>query len=111
MADNKINDEEFLSFIIKSLVDHPDDVQIKRTVDEMGVLLSVKLNKEDMGQIIGRNGSTVKAIRTLLRIVGIKNHSRINLKVEEPEGGRATPHESSREEKDASKDNLEDLKI
>lgn len=104
MAD-KINDEEFLSYIVKALVDHPNDVVIKRTVDEMGVLLSVKLNKEDMGQIIGRQGSTVRALRTLLRIVGIKNHSRINLKVEEPEGGSKDSTSSK------AKDNLDDLKI
>ena len=104
MAD-KINDEEFLSYIVKALVDHPNDVVIKRTVDEMGVLLSVKLNKEDMGQIIGRQGSTVRALRTLLRIVGIKNHSRINLKVEEPEGGSKVSQPSK------AKDNLDDLKI
>ena len=104
MAD-KINDEEFLSYIVKALVDHPNDVVIKRTVDEMGVLLSIKLNKEDMGQIIGRQGSTVRALRTLLRIVGIKNHSRINLKVEEPEGGSKVSQSSK------AKDNLDDLKI
>ena len=103
--EDKINDEEFLGYIIKALVDHPDDVVIKRTVDEMGVLLSIKLNKEDMGQVIGRQGSTVRALRTLLRIVGIRNHSRINLKVEEPEGG------SNASQPSKAKDNLDDLKI
>src|SRR5262245_16267076 len=82
-------DQEFLEFIVKSLVDHPDDVKIDRKVDEMGVLLSLKINPEDMGQIIGREGSTAKAIRNLVRIVGLKNHARVNLKIEEPEGGRA----------------------
>jgi len=54
------NDQEFLVFLIKSLVDHPEDVKVSRTVDEMGVLLSLKVNAEDMGQIIGRSGSTAR---------------------------------------------------
>ena len=83
------NDKEFLEYIVKELVDHPKDVKVERKVDEMGVLLSLKVNPEDMGQIIGREGSTAKAIRNLVRIVGLKNHARVNLKIEEPEGGRA----------------------
>jgi predicted RNA-binding protein YlqC (UPF0109 family) len=102
----KDNDKEFLEFIVKALVDHPDDVKIDRKVDEMGVLLSLKVNPEDMGQIIGRAGSTARAIRSLVRIVGLKNHARVNLKIEEPEGGR-TP---TRERK-ASSEGLEDLKL
>ncbi len=84
-----ISDQDFLENIVKSLVDHPEDVKVDRKVDEMGVLLSLKVNPEDMGQIIGREGSTAKAIRNLVRIVGLKNHARVNLKIEEPEGGRA----------------------
>lgn len=82
-------DRDFLEFIIKNLVDHPDDVKIDRKVDEMGVLLSLKVNPEDMGQIIGRQGATARAIRNLVRIVGLKNHARVNLKIEEPEGSRS----------------------
>ena len=82
-------DLEFLEYIDKALVDNPKDVKVERKVDEMGVLLSLKVNPEDMGQIIGREGSTAKAIRNLVRIVGLKNHARVNLKIEEPEGGRA----------------------
>ena len=82
-------DLEFLEYIVKALVDNPKDVKCERKVDEMGVLLSLKVNPEDMGQIIGREGSTAKAIRNLVRIVGLKNHARVNLKIEEPEGGRA----------------------
>ena len=85
----KENDKEFLEYIVKELVDNPKDVKVERKVDEMGVLLSLKVNPEDMGQIIGREGSTAKAIRNLVRIVGLKNHARVNLKIEEPEGGRA----------------------
>ena len=84
------SDQEFLEYLIKALVDHPEDVKIDRKVDEMGVLLSLKVNPEDMGQIIGKEGSTARAIRSLVRIVGLKNHARVNLKIEEPEGGRPT---------------------
>ena len=88
------NDEKFLEYIVKELVDHPGDVKVERKVDEMGVLLSLRVNPEDMGQIIGREGSTAKAIRNLVRIVGLKNHARVNLKIEEPEGGRAPRKEA-----------------
>ena len=80
------NYQEFLEFLIKAIVDHPEDVRIERKVDEMGVLLSLKDNPQDMGQVIGRQGSTAKAIRSLLRIVGVKSNARVNLKIEEPEG-------------------------
>lgn len=80
-------DQDFLEFLVKALVDHPDDVKVGRKVDEMGVLLSLRVNALDMGQVVGRQGATAKAIRSLLRIVGIKNNARVNLKIEEPEGG------------------------
>lgn len=80
-------DQEFLEFVIKALVDYPDDVNITRTVDEMGVLLTLDVNSQDMGKVIGRSGNTAKAIRTLLRVVGMKNNARVNLKVNEPQGG------------------------
>jgi uncharacterized protein len=79
-------DQQFLEFLIKSIVDHPEDVVVARQIDEMGVLLSLKVNPQDMGQIIGREGSTAKSIRSLLRIVGVKNNARVNLKIEEPAG-------------------------
>lgn len=80
-------DQEFLEFVVKSLVDNPDAVRVDRKVDEMGVLLTLHVDPANMGQIIGRNGNTAKAIRTLLRVVGMKNNARVNLKIEEPEGG------------------------
>lgn len=80
-------DQQFLDYVIKALVDNPNDVKINRTVDEMGVLLTLEVNANDMGKIIGRQGNTAKAIRTLLRVVGMKNNSRVNLKINEPEGG------------------------
>ncbi len=84
-------DQQFLEYVVKSIVDHPDDVKIDRKVDEMGVLLSLKVHLQDMGQVVGRQGATAKAIRSLLRIVGIKNSSRVNLKIEEPEGSTHVP--------------------
>lgn len=80
------NDKIFLEYVVKALVDNPNDVVIDRKVDEMGVLISLKVNKDDMGKVIGRSGNTAKAIRTLLRVIGMKNNARVNLKIEEPEG-------------------------
>jgi predicted RNA-binding protein YlqC (UPF0109 family) len=80
------HDQQFLEYVIKALVDHPEDVKISRIVDEMGVLLTLSVNKDDMGKVIGRSGATAKAIRTVLRVVGMKNDARVNLKIEEPEG-------------------------
>ena len=104
MIEKKLNDQEFLEYIVKSLVDHPEDVKIGRKVDEMGVLLSLKVNPEDMGQIIGKAGATAKAIRSLVRIVGLKNHARVNLKIEEPEG-------MPRRTRPAPTEGLEELKL
>lgn len=80
-------DQAFLEFVVKELVDNPDKVKVERKVDEMGVLLTLDVAPEDMGKIIGRSGNTAKAIRTLLRVVGMKNNARVNLKINEPEGG------------------------
>jgi hypothetical protein len=80
------SDQAFLEYVIKALVDKPEDVKINRTVDEMGVLLTLSVNQDDMGKVIGRSGATAKAIRTVLRVVGMKNDARVNLKIEEPEG-------------------------
>ncbi len=82
------SDAVFLEYVVKALVDNPNDVKITRTVDEMGVLLTLDVNPGDMGKIIGRMGNTAKAIRTLLRVVGMKNNARVNLKINEPEGGK-----------------------
>lgn len=89
-------DKQFLEMIVKNIVSNPDDVQVDRTVDEMGVLLTLKINPADMGYVIGRKGQTAQAIRTLLKIVGAKNNSRVNLKIYDPEGGKR--HERSYEE-------------
>lgn len=103
----KYEDQEFLEFVVKSLVDHPEDVNVDRTVDEMGVLLTLDVHQEDMGKVIGRNGNTAKAIRTLLRVVGMKNQARVNLKINEPEGGQRAPSRNSSSSVD---DAMEELK-
>ena len=103
---NKPVDQEFLEYLVKSIVDHPDDVKIDRKVDEMGVLLDLKVNQEDMGMLIGRLGSTAKAIRTLLRIIGARHNARVNLKIEEPEGSTRPTRERTRDMDEV----VEDLK-
>jgi len=103
-------DAEFLEFIVKGLVDHPEAVKIGRTVDEMGVLLSLDVHPDDMGKIIGRSGNTAKAMRILLRVVGMKNNARVNLKINEPEGGRKSVSAGSADMKSVD-DVIEDLKM
>jgi len=83
---NSTPDKDFLEYVVKALVDHPEDVKIDRKIDERGVLLTLRVNPMDMGQVVGRKGATAKAIRSLLRIVGIKNNAYVNLKIEEPQG-------------------------
>ncbi len=88
-------DQEFVEYIVKALVDNPDDVRTDRVVDEMGVLITLHINPADMGTVIGRMGQTAKAVRTLLRVVGAKHKARVNLKINEPEGSHRPPREAS----------------
>ncbi len=81
---NQTNDKIFLENLVRSLVNYPDNVKVQRTVDEMGVLLTLDVHPDDMKQVIGREGNTAKAIRTLLRIIGMKENARVNLKINEP---------------------------
>ena len=81
-------DQEYLEVIVRGIVNNPQDVKIERTIDERGVLLTLHINQADMGYVIGREGQTARAIRTLLRIVGAKANARVNLKIYEPEGSR-----------------------
>ena len=74
-------DEQFVEFIVKSLVGNPDEVQIDRTIDEKGVLLELTVDPEDLGRVIGKRGATAQSIRTLLRALGTKNDARYNLKI------------------------------
>ena len=84
----KHDDQAFVETIVKAIVANPNDVKTDRTVDEMGVLITLHLNQADMGYVIGRQGQTARAIRTLLKMVGDKNNARVNLKIHEPEGSR-----------------------
>jgi len=77
--------KDFLVFIIDSLVTHKEDVVIEQREDDLGTLLTLKVNKEDMGTIIGKEGKTINAIRTVLRVYGSKSDARVNLKVIEEE--------------------------
>ena len=79
-------DKEFVEYIIKNIVNNPNDVVINRKTDEMGVLIEVTVNPTDMGLLIGRAGTTAKAIRILARIIGMRNNARVNLRIIEPEG-------------------------
>lgn len=81
-----MKDQEFVEYVVKALVDNGEKVRVERRVDEMGVLITLDVASEDMGKIIGRDGQTAKALRTLLRVVGMKNNARVNLKINEPEG-------------------------
>lgn len=81
-------DQEFLAEIIRAIVNNPDEVKVTRTVDERGVLLTLDVNPTDIGYVVGRRGRTIQAIRTLVKVVGAKNQALVNLKLNEPEGGR-----------------------
>jgi len=107
-------DQDFLEFVVKTLVDNPDAVKVGRVVDEMGVLLTLDVDPQDMGKIIGRSGNTAKAIRTLLRVVGMKNNARVNLKINEPQGGAISGGDNDSAEQSATKtvdEAMEDLKV
>lgn len=107
----KAKDQEFLEFIVKSIVGHPEDVKAGRTVDERGVLLTLDINPEDMGYVIGRRGQTAQAVRTLLKIVGAKNNARVNLKINEPEGSERAPRRTAGASADIDTSSVDDLKI
>jgi hypothetical protein len=108
MADQ---DKAFLETIVKTIVSNPDKVQVDRTVDEMGVLLTLKTDPADMGYVIGRKGQTAQAIRTLLKIVGAKNNARVNLKIYDPEGPRHPRSGESSPSMDVDTSSIDDLKI
>jgi predicted RNA-binding protein YlqC (UPF0109 family) len=94
MAAKEMTDQEYVESIVKPLVDNPDDVVTTRVLDERGVLVQLTVNQADMGKVIGREGRTAKAIRSLLRVFGARSNARINLKIVEPDGGEvAIPEE------------------
>ncbi|MEX1064054.1 MAG: KH domain-containing protein [Candidatus Paceibacterota bacterium] len=97
-------DREFVEYVVKQIVNKPDNVEVTRKTDEMGVLIEVKVDPEDMGLLIGRAGSTAKAVRTLARIVGMRNNARVNLRIVEPEGSTRQPRQDGEKTK-----NVEDV--
>jgi len=86
-SDDMGPDKDFVEYVVKSIVSNPDNVTVTRSVDSMGVLLTLQVAKEDMGKVIGKSGQTAKSIRILLRVIGAKTNTRINMKIVEPEGG------------------------
>jgi len=104
-------DQEFVEYIVRQIVNHPEDVKTERTVDEMGVLITLKINQEDMGYVIGKQGQTARSIRTLLKIVGAKEKARVNLKIYEPEGSRMNRRDPAPSSSDVVDTDVEDLKI
>ncbi|MFA5777412.1 MAG: KH domain-containing protein [Parcubacteria group bacterium] len=101
-------DQDFLEYTVKMLVDFPDDVKVERKIDEMGVLIALDVNSKDMGMVIGREGATAKALRTILRVIGARNNARVNLKINEPEGSERG---TSRKTEKSIDDVVGDLKI
>jgi len=81
-------DQQFIEYIVKSLVSNPDDVKIERRIDEKGVLLELTVSPDDLGRVIGKRGATAQSLRTLLRALGTKNDARYNLKIVDVGGPR-----------------------
>ena len=96
------NDQAFVEMIVKAIVSHPEDVKTERKIDERGVLITLHIHQEDMGYVIGRQGQTARAIRTLLKIVGARENARVNLKIFEPEGSSRRPSFSDSPAADAT---------
>ena len=78
--------KEFIDYVVKAIVQFPDDVEVTQTTDNLGVLITLKVNKDDMGKIIGKSGQTANSLRILLRMMGAKTNERFNLKIIEPSG-------------------------
>jgi len=103
-------DKDFVEYVVKALVDHPEDVKVERSVDDMGVLLELTVNPDDMGKVIGRAGATAKSIRTLLRVVGSREDARVNLKIVEPEGSEDRRAAAAPEEQVIAEEAKDDVK-
>jgi predicted RNA-binding protein YlqC (UPF0109 family) len=107
-------DEQFVEGIVKAIVANPNDVRVDRTVDERGVLLTLHVNPSDIGYVIGKQGQTARAIRTLAKIIGAQNNARVNLKIAEPEGSRGPrprPEQAQTQEQEIDTDMIDDLTI
>jgi predicted RNA-binding protein YlqC (UPF0109 family) len=103
-------DQDFVEYVVRAIVEKPEEVKTSRAVDEMGVLITLKVHKDDMGGVIGKQGATARALRTLLRVVGAKHNARVNLKIEEPEGGRGpAPRHDAAGETEARQQSVDDV--
>ena len=101
-------DQQFVEYIVKTLVNNPDKVSIDRTIDEKGVLLSLEVDPEDVGRIIGRRGATAQSIRTLLRALGTKNDARYNLKIVNNDNYEPAKHDEEAPAKEVAEDDPEE---
>ena len=97
-------DQQLVEYIVKSLAGNPDDVVVERIIDEKGVLLTLTVNPDDLGRVIGKRGGTAQSLRTLLRALGTKNDARYNLKIVNSDGGRDGGYTSSSD--DAASDDV-----
>ncbi len=104
-------DQQFVEYIVKSLVEHPDDVIVERIIDEKGVLLSLTVNPEDLGRVIGKRGVTAQSLRTLLRALGTKNDARYNLKIVNNDDDRESYTISSDDRADESVQNSSEVVV
>jgi predicted RNA-binding protein YlqC (UPF0109 family) len=100
-------DQQFVEYIVKSLVGHPDDVVVERIIDEKGVLLSLTVHPDDLGRVIGKRGVTAQSLRTLLRALGTKNDARYNLKIVNNDDERGSYAPSSDDNATASDDSAD----
>lgn len=103
-------DQQFVEFIVKSLVSSPDAVQVARRIDEKGVLLELTVDPEDLGRVIGKRGATAQSLRTLLRALGTKNDARYNLKIVDngTQSSGQNYSDNAGSDDDATQDNTED---
>ena len=104
-------DQQFVEYIVKSLVGNPDDVVVERVIDEKGVLLSLTVNPEDLGRVIGKRGVTAQSLRTLLRALGTKNDARYNLKIVNNDDERDSYVVSSSDQSDDAVNNSSDESV
>ena len=101
-------DQQFVEYVVKALVGHPEDVVVERLIDEKGVLLTLTVNPEDLGRVIGKRGGTAQSLRTLLRALGTKNDARYNLKIVNNDGFTGAKQATTTASDDPSVDNSTD---
>ena len=101
-------DQQFVEYVVKALVGHPEDVVVERLIDEKGVLLTLTVNPEDLGRVIGKRGGTAQSLRTLLRALGTKNDARYNLKIVNNDGLTSAKQATTAASDDDSVDNSTD---